>query len=153
MSDSETTSLHKRDAVLFILLLLAGGCGPRQYPDRFLIPAGYVGWVHVQYGIQGAPPLPVEHGFRLLRVPATGRLKTCAKQEFGWASNEFYYVSGKKWQRLKSTARPRDGSMVWDRSTSSRGGGNPGTTDVSCFIGTEAQFDRLGGNPNARLPG
>ena len=38
-----------------------------------LIPDGFTGWVSVAYGVEGAPPLPVENGQLLLRYGESPR--------------------------------------------------------------------------------
>ena len=54
-----------------------------RHPTKFLIPEGYVGWVGVTYGEENAPPLPVENGSFICRIPKTGVLYTSFHQEEG----------------------------------------------------------------------
>jgi hypothetical protein len=48
---------------------------PKAY--TWILPDGYAGWVRVDFGVVGAKPLPVEDGYRVLRVPESGVVETC----------------------------------------------------------------------------
>src|SRR5262249_29173614 len=73
------------------LFFFTNGCTPGTLGERHFIDAGYVGWVHIRFGVTGAPALPVEDGFYVIRVPKNGLLQTSTKQEFGAAQEEYYY--------------------------------------------------------------
>ena len=82
--------------------MLSTGCGCtrtiiREFPDRFQ------GWVFVVYGVDGASPLPKDHGNDVLKIPADGILITSTPQYTGWEHIENYYVdaSGKRLRELK----------------------------------------------------
>jgi hypothetical protein len=115
---------------------------------RYLVPAGRVGWVQVQYGVPKAPPLPTEDGGALVQVPANAVVQTSDKQLFKWL--EFYYVSRTRRQRLKSSGMTGDGSMIWGVQTYKPGIGFPDTrkipyaTALIFFVGTEALFKKTG---------
>jgi hypothetical protein len=125
------------------LVLTASGCGHWRRPTTTLIPVGYVGWIEVNYGVQGAPPLPMEDGSYLVRIPTTGSLKTSSKEEFGIAADQFCYVSGNDRQPLK-LGDWGNGGMVWAGSTGSGSTDNPGESHEVWFIGTESQFKEFG---------
>lgn len=143
--------------VLFCALfgLLLSGCeADNRTPDRYLIPQGYTGWIVVQYGVKGAPPLPVENGFRLYRIPRNGRLKTSSTILYGRAMDEYYYVlpNGQR-QRLKETDWG-GGGRIWGGSVGSGESydANGKLTEQSPetkidFIGTEKQFKKAGPEP------
>src|SRR5438105_4417352 len=76
--------------------LVTGGCGGVRRSERLLVPAGYVGWIEVQYGVKGAPPLPIENGWYVIRIPPEGRLQTSSEYQDGWAADEFWYYSGSR---------------------------------------------------------
>ncbi len=44
----------------------------RRRPERFLIPAGYTGWVRIEFRRKSAPPLPTEDGRLLLKLNEQG---------------------------------------------------------------------------------
>lgn len=78
---------------LLALLNVAGSSPLRdKYPYRFLIPEGYVGWVRIDFNVKDAPPLPVEDGFYVVKIPDTGRLKT-SLQDTLTRRDEFYYFA------------------------------------------------------------
>ena len=136
-------------AVLPTLLLITGGCGKISRSSKFLIPSGYIGWIQVQYGVRGAPPLPVENGFYLIRVPPNGRVKTSTKQDFGWRRDEFYYNSGNRRERLRISQISGDGGRVWGEQVGNSWDNDTSTTDRICFIGTEVQYKELAGKVTA----
>ena len=51
----------------------------RRPSARYLIPAGYVGWVRVEYGADGAAPLGREGKYLLVRVGADGTARTSSE--------------------------------------------------------------------------
>ena len=121
-------------------MVLAIACyNPRtRRPTRFLIPEGYVGWVRIDFGIKDTPPLPIEDGFYLIKIPASGRLQTSTEIEYGTAKDENYYYSGDSRRLLKVTGWG-SGGMIWGDFTGS---------DVDSkgaylysFVGTEEQFN------------
>jgi hypothetical protein len=118
---------------------LVGGCYQRRRSQRFLLPDGYVGWFEVRYGVQSAPALPVQDGFDLVRVPKNGLVETSTPIEFGWADDEYYYLSGSQQRRLKEWSGKDDDEIVQFGSTSGRG---PNGT-LRQFIGTRQEFERL----------
>lgn len=126
----------------------------RRRPSMFLIPAGYVGWVRVDYSVKEAKPLPIENGYYILELPNNGYLQTSTQNKAGWSSDEFYYYSSKGRQRLRYTS-PKKGGMVWKRSvgqfySSSKDGKRSSPVIYQkFFIGPEnlaasSNFDRKG---------
>jgi hypothetical protein len=58
------------------------------YPWKTLIPKGYVGWINIHYGVEYAPPLTIEDGFIILKVPPNGELKTSSFTGYFHGSDE-----------------------------------------------------------------
>ena len=128
--------------VLTVVILLAWfsispkKSGPRSF--RFLIPEGYSGWVRVEFEAAGAPPLPSEGGQTVLKIPATGVLRTSSPERYGWARDSYYFYSdgGSRplpdsgpgrliWSKIngEASALPANGNMrssSWVRSSSTR---------------------------------
>ena len=109
----------------------------RRPPERFLIPAGYSGWVRVDFRQKGTPPLPMEDGRLLLKLSAQGTLQTSSDPQLGHGRDDFFYYSGDRRAQL-SNAGVCKGGMVWqietmvDDSTS--------TPFERFFVGTEGQY-------------
>ncbi|MGA7851651.1 MAG: hypothetical protein WCA13_21340 [Terriglobales bacterium] len=109
----------------------------RRPPERFLIPAGYSGWVRVDFRQKGAPPLPTEDGRLLLKLDEHGRLQTSSDPQSGHGRDDFFYYAGDRRTPL-SNAGVCKGGMVWqietivDESTS--------TPFARFFVGTEQQY-------------
>jgi hypothetical protein len=88
-------------ALVATTIVLAGclaaglaGCHrePRVPPTSYEIPQGFSGWVTVEFSVADAAALPDDHGTRLIRIPASGALRTSSPQEIGILDNHFYFV-------------------------------------------------------------
>ena len=106
-------------------------------PERFLIPAGFTGWVRVDFRQPSAPPLPLEDGHRVLKLARDGTLKTSSEVRPGRGDDEFFYYSGEQRTHL-SNAGVCKGGMIWgvetlveDRSS---------IPFVRFFVGPEDQY-------------
>jgi len=98
----ETTNRSTRIVVgVFTLVLLTGlalwlnvsARNSTRHSSRFLIPEGYTGWIRAEFEVQGAPPLPMEDGEYVLKIPANGVLRTSSREQYGWAKDHYYYES------------------------------------------------------------
>jgi hypothetical protein len=128
------------------IVALGLGCEQQRRPSRYLVPEGYVGWVRVEFGVQGAPALPIEDGFYLVRFSPSGLLKTSSDIEYGIARDEYYYFSRAKRLRLRETGWS-EGGMIWGGNISGPPHSNiPALAKVSWkaaeefFVGTEVQL-------------
>ena len=110
-------------------------------PGRYLIPDGYVGWVRIDFNVKDAPALPTEDGFYLLKIPPNGHLRTSTQEEYGSATDEYFYYSGSDRKPLESSGWG-GGGMIWGRSNGSVHGSVE--THERLFVGTEEQFKTLG---------
>jgi hypothetical protein len=155
--------VDQKTVVLLLLVTFLWGCGPRRHGEVHLIPEGYVGTVRVDYGVQGAAPLPLEHGKYVVRVPATGHVVTSTPFEEGSGRDEFYYVADSRrtklaWGRGGMIQARRDGelpvssSRPWERQRRE----NQGRFYSLYFVGTEQQqraFEKSGADgPNESGP-
>ncbi len=83
--------------VLFACSLSSCGHAEIRPETNVLIPQGYVGWVRIEYGVAGAPPL--ERYYRLpppmLRqqeiIPPSGLLQTSTRFGQGTLKNTYFY--------------------------------------------------------------
>jgi hypothetical protein len=83
------------------VVLGVGGCeNPTRPPFIYEIPAGFKGWVSVQFfrAEPGCPELATEGEKILVKLPPNGRMCTGSPLGFGDAPDEYYYVdaSGKR---------------------------------------------------------
>src|SRR5271166_1840524 len=83
-----------------------------RYSSKFLIADGYVGWVRVEFEVNGAPPLPIDGGKYLFKVPASGTLQTSTAEQYGRARNHYFYYSEKAVRALPETGWG-GGGMIW----------------------------------------
>jgi len=84
-------------------------------PEKHLIPDGYVGWVSVEYGVPGAPALPVEDGWLVFRYGADGRLETSSSRGPEMARREYFYEKDGDLTLLRRTTFD-DTGLIWGQS-------------------------------------
>jgi hypothetical protein len=111
----------------------------RRPPERFLIPAGYSGWVRVDFRQREAPPLPIEGGRLLLKLNAQGTLRTSSDPQLGHGRDDFFYYAGDRRTPL-SNAGVCKGGMVWQIETMVDD--RTSTPFERFFVGTEGQYRR-----------
>lgn len=111
----------------------------RRPPERFLIPAGYIGWVRIDFRQKSAPPLPMEDGRLLLKLNAQGTLQTSSDPLSGHGKDDFFYYSYPDSRRTPlSNAGVCKGGMIWQVDTMVD---EPTSTPfVRFFVGTEEQY-------------
>lgn len=120
----------------------------RRPPERFLIPAGYTGWVRVNFRQKNSPPLPTEDGRPLLMVDEHGTLQTSSDPLTGHGKDDFYYYSGTRRTPL-SNAGVCKGGMIWQTETMVDE--RTSTPFTRFFVGTEDQY-RHEVDPNGKAP-
>jgi hypothetical protein len=113
-----------------------------RHPTRFLIPAGYVGWVTVKYG-EDSPPLPMSNGEYICRIPDSGLLATSSMLEEGWAKDEYFYYSRTGMlESIPETGWGR-GGKVWGGTVGKASNEDSDSRRIErIYIGTEDQFSR-----------
>jgi hypothetical protein len=120
----------------------------RRPPERFLIPAGYSGWVRVDFRQKSEPPLPMEDGHRLFKLNDKGTLQTSSDPRPGHGRDDFFYYSGDR-RTLLSNAGVCKGGMVWQVETMVDD--RTSTPFARFFVGTEDQY-RHEVDPNKNWP-
>ena len=110
-----------------------------RHSSRFLIPEGYVGWVRVEFQIKDAPPLPVEGGEYLFKLPPSGLLRTSSSEEYGWAEDHYFYYSEKGTRILRDTG-PSSERLIWGKINGEESGSQGKRKYEEFFVGTEQQF-------------
>ena len=118
----------------------------RRPPARYLIPAGYVGWVRIEYGAPGEMPLTREGKFRVVHVGPDGTTRTSSELPEGWGRDQFFYESGAVRKAL-SNAGWCKGGMIWGEVTGSDG--KQGRFQ-KFFVGNEDQF-RMELDPTGKM--
>jgi hypothetical protein len=112
----------------------------RRPPSRYLIPTGYVGWVRIEYGAAGAPPLAREGKYSIVRLAHDGTARTSSELLEGWGRDQFFYESGTGRQAL-SNAGWCKGGMIWGEVTEKFvGNTRASSSSQKFFVGTEDQF-------------
>lgn len=111
--------MRKGDAFVRAILQLAvlAGCGHAHTPDRppelVLLPDGFVGWVRLDYGVEGAPPLPREGESVVLRFPDDGYLKTSSVLKGSYGLRVVQYYAGERRVPLPDAFHATGGFTTW----------------------------------------
>lgn len=122
---------------LVVVCLGLAGCGfTFRTPLDVLIPVGFTGWVRVEYGVASAPAYGTEGGHHVLKIPASGFVRTSSSFEPGYAADSYYYVSPDG-SRTKLDQLVRDPRMF----TVDRFIEKPRTFGAF-FVGSDAAFER-----------
>jgi hypothetical protein len=80
--------------IVFVVFVACHREPKHAIPAIYEIPEGFTGWVTIEYAVSSAPALPDDRGTRMIRVPASGRLRTSSPQELGIVDNQFYFSDG-----------------------------------------------------------
>lgn len=129
-----------------LLLLLASLCqagceGEHRRPANIYIPDGYVGWLRIEYGVEGAPALerdffgPWEYQW----YPASGLLQTSSELQDGAASVNYFYYSGDD-TRPVSHEITKGGVISWCVRKSD--GSMLERNFITFFVGPEEEYEK-----------
>ena len=136
--------------ILGSLLSAAVGCSSREARELWVVPAGYVGWLRLDYSVGTAAPLTIEGGRYIIRFSPSGRVLTSSANKPRADRNEYRIVGPDGTKRLDFSGRyPIDGYAVQSAYSFGQGtlGGGWRTAEAECvFIGTRADFQRNGRN-------
>ena len=105
--------------------------------SRFLIPDGYTGWIRVEFEVKGAPPLPIEEGQYVLKIPSGGVLRTSSPEQYGWAEDHYYYYSA---QNVRPIPDSRQAALIWGKINGEASGASGTRKYEEFFVGTNQQF-------------
>lgn len=110
----------------------------RRPPERFLIPAGFSGWVRVDFRKKGAPPLPTEDGRLLLKLDEHGTLQTSSDPQSGHGKDDFFFYYSADRRTPISNAGVCKGGMIWQVETMVDE--HTSTPFARFFVGNEDQY-------------
>jgi len=105
--------------------------------SRILISEGYTGWIRVEFEVQGAPPLPMEGGQYVLKIPSDGILRTSSAEQYGWAKDQYFCYSA---QGLRSLPDSGQSVLVWGKINGEESGASGKQKYEEFFVGTAQQF-------------
>jgi hypothetical protein len=126
--------------------LITAGCYRARPTEIILIPKGFTGWIRIDYGVPGSPPVKKNWGEYLVPIPWSGRLSTSTPLGEGLAEDKYYEVdqSGRRQLIQVEYDGGRPGRGV--RSVSL--GGivcEPGKGQIDSrvfFVGTAAEYQK-----------
>ena len=127
------------------LVLLTGlalwlGAGARTSTgrsSRFLIPEGYTGWIRIEFEVQGAPPLPMEAGQYVLKIPSDGTLRTSSAEQYGWAKDHYSYYSA---QGVRALPDSGPAEVIWGKINGEESAASGKRKYEEFFVGDVHQF-------------
>ncbi|MGA8501069.1 MAG: hypothetical protein WB683_05945 [Candidatus Sulfotelmatobacter sp.] len=105
--------------------------------SRFLIPEAYTGWVRIEFEVQGAPPLPMEGGQYVLKIPSDGLLRTSSAEQYGWAKDHYYYYSA---QGVRALPDSGPTELIWSKINGEESGVSGKRNYEEFFVGNAQQF-------------
>ena len=118
---------------LGVVLAIAGCENPTRPPFIYEIPAGYKGWVSVQFYRPDCPEMKTEGEKIVVPLPADGKLCTGTPLGYGEAADEYYYVDASG-NRTDARADVRNEHVAIE-------GASPGKMVFErFFVGTEAEL-------------
>ena len=108
-------------------------------PERHIVPEGFQGWAILQFGVEGAAPLPVDDETLIVEYPPSGRLETStpAPDNAGFLHREHYQRTGGGLEPLTRTGN------IWgeyNRVTSIDDEGTASGCSTGFFVGTMKEF-------------
>jgi hypothetical protein len=104
--------------------------------SKFLIPAGYVGWLRVEHDVECASPAPVESGLTIFRFTGTNVLETSSSMPETAAERRYFYYSADGFDRDLAADYQNGNGMIWRETPGSRGGK---MRMFMFFVGSEEQ--------------
>ena len=122
----------------------------------WIIPAGYVGWLRLDYSVAGAPPLPIENGCYVVRLPRSGRLATSTANYPPADRNDYIFEDASGRHKLMFSTKIIQGYAVQNVYDFGKGPLNapfPQPQAECVFVGTWADFRSNGRNCEAWQPG
>ncbi len=127
---------------LVILMALALWLGLGAKPSnirtwRFLIPEGYTGWVRIEFEIPNTPALPGKNGEYTLTIPSDGKLRTSSTEQYGAATDKYFYISGQGRRSLPTSGHE---ALIWGKINGETRGPSGTKKYEEFFVGTEEQF-------------
>lgn len=133
--------LHLMFLLVCCLVFSACVIEPHATPATYLFPEGYVGWVRVDFNIEGAPELPIENGRQIYQFTPSGHLRTSSKLEYSRGREvQYFYYSNDSRRPLRETDHGK-GGMIWF------GGSNPLEENPKesyqyIFVGPEEVYEK-----------
>ena len=108
-------------------------------PERHIVPEGFQGWAILQFGVEGAAPLPVDDETLIVEYPPSGRLETStpAPDNAGFLHREHYQRTGGGLEPLTRTGE------IWGEYNMVSSIDEQGTASgcsTGFFVGTLAEF-------------
>jgi hypothetical protein len=119
---------------------------PSVVASEFLIPAGYVGWLRLEYGVKDAPSARLEGNTRIFKFPQSGVLSVSSPgpEREGERHYRYYAEDGSFLTEVPQDYRHGKG-MIWGDYEGSRGGV---MAMAGFFVGTEEQYKE---HPHPRI--
>jgi hypothetical protein len=142
--------------LLLSVLPILVGCGSRSRRELWIIPAGYVGWLRLDYAVAGASALPIEDGCYVVRLPRSGRLATSTANSPPIKRNEYTFEDSSGRHNLivsTKTIQEYAVQLAFDFGKGKLNAAFPPPQAECVFVGTHVDFKSNGRNCEAWEPG
>ncbi len=92
MNKIKTISILFAVLILFYIGFLTYVHSPEK-GGRYFFPEKYAGWVCISYNVKDMPPLDIQDGFLVHKIPQNGILKTSSNPRLSPSYDEYYYYT------------------------------------------------------------
>ena len=118
--------------------------------ELWILPDGYVGWLRLDYSVEGSAPLVADNGRYVIAFPVSGRVLTSSMNKPRAERNEYRSSGPAGAKRLKFSAGFQINEYAVQSSFSfgkgTLGGGWRWAEAECVFVGTRADFQSNGRN-------
>jgi hypothetical protein len=121
--------------LVLVLIALEFATGNFGRPLLYRMPAGYRGWVLVEYNNSGCPPLSSDWLYLVIDISASGLGCTSSGVTYGWRYTRFEYINEHGVQCVLRSSGWDPNPEVWGIDTSQ-------DKWESLFVGSKQDLDR-----------
>ena len=107
--------------------------------SRFLVPAGYIGWLLLEYHVPSAEAVPMKSGEPTFKFPPSGKLNTSSEGPQSGAQDVYLFYSPDGSIRPIPTDYRGGSSMIWGQYVGTRQGI---LCEFGFFVGSEEQYKK-----------
>jgi len=112
---------------------------PNLHRSKFLVPDGYIGWLLLEFKVDGAPPVPTENSSSVFKFGSSGELETSSDGPDRGADDEYLYYSTDGSKRTIPRDYATGQGMIWGQFEGTRKGI---VSQFGFFVGSEELYKK-----------